>query len=103
MIRPVGFRMNEQTVVNNFFQEDLDIKNAEINAKAQQEFDDFVDKLRAVGGNIIVINDDLKNDSPDSIFPNNWVSFHRKGNLVLYPNFAEDRGRQTVEETLKRI
>jgi len=103
MIRPVGFRMNEQTVVNNFFQEDLDIKNAEINAKAQQEFDDFVDKLRAVGVNIIVINDDLKNDTPDSIFPNNWVSFHQNGNVGLYPMFAENRRRERREEVLERI
>jgi hypothetical protein len=45
MIRPVNFRMNEQTAVNNYFQEELNIKNAEINEKAQQEFDAFVEKL----------------------------------------------------------
>lgn len=103
MIRPVAFRMNEQTVVNNFFQEDLDIQNAEINAKAQEEFDAFVDKLRAVGVNIIVINDDLKNDTPDSIFPNNWVSFHHNGNVGLYPMFAENRRRERREEVLERL
>ena len=48
MIRPVSFRMNEQTAVNNYFQEDLDLKNSEINKKAQVEFDAFVEKLRAV-------------------------------------------------------
>lgn len=103
MIRPVAFRMNEQTVVNNFFQEDLDIQNAEINAKAQEEFDAFVDKLRAVGVNIIVIDDDLKNDTPDSIFPNNWVSFHHNGNVGLYPMFAENRRRERREEVLERL
>ncbi len=103
MIRPVAFRMNEQTVVNNFFQEDLDIQNAEINAKAQKEFDAFVDKLRAVGVNIIVIDDDLKNDTPDSIFPNNWVSFHHNGNVGLYPMFAENRRRERREDVLERL
>lgn len=103
MIRPVAFRMNEQTVVNNFFQEDLDIQNAEINAKAQKEFDAFVDKLRAVGVNIIVIDDDLKNDTPDSIFPNNWVSFHHNGNVGLYPMFAENRRRERREDVLERV
>lgn len=103
MIRPVAFRMNEQTVVNNFFQEDLDIQNAEINAKAQEEFDAFVDKLRAVGVNIIVIDDDLKNDTPDSIFPNNWVSFHHNGNVGLYPMFAENRRRERREDVLERL
>jgi len=46
MIRPVSFRMNEQTAVNNYFQEDIDLKNAEINSKAQEEFDAFVDNRR---------------------------------------------------------
>lgn len=103
MIRPVAFRMNEQTAVNNYFQEDLDIKNAEINKKAQDEFDAFVDKLRAVGINVIVENDDLRMDTPDSIFPNNWISFHENGDIALYPMFAENRRRERREEVLIRL
>lgn len=103
MIRPVAFRMNEQTAVNNFFQEDLDIKNAEINKKAQAEFDTFVDKLRAVGVHVIVENDDIKMDTPDSIFPNNWISFHQNGDIGLYPMFAENRRRERREEVLLRL
>ena len=75
MIRPIKFRMNEQTAVNNYFQEDLDIKNAEINTKAQQEFDSFVVALRAKGVNVIVVDDTMNSDTPDSVFPNNWISF----------------------------
>ena len=85
MIRPVNFRMNEQTAVNNYFQEDINIKNAEINTKAQEEFDAFVEKLRAVGVTVIVENDDISVDTPDSIFPNNWVSFHQNGDVAMYP------------------
>ena len=103
MIRPVAFRMNEQTAVNNFFQEDLALKNAEINAKAQEEFDAFVEKLRAVGVNVIVENDDLQMDTPDSIFPNNWISFHENGDIGLYPMFAENRRRERREEVLDRL
>lgn len=103
MIRPVAFRMNEQTAVNNYFQEDLDLKNAEINAKAQHEFDVFVEKLEAVGVRVIVIEDDLKLDTPDSIFPNNWVSFHQNGRVGLYPMFAENRRRERREEVLERL
>ena len=69
MIRPVGFRMNEQTAVNNYFQEDFDLKNSEINLKAQKEFDEFVDKLRGIGVNVIVEDDIKTSDTPDSIFP----------------------------------
>lgn len=103
MIRPVAFRMNEQTAVNNYFQEDLDIKNVEINKKAQQEFDVFVEKLRNVGVRVIVENDDLRMDTPDSIFPNNWISFHESGDIALYPMFAENRRRERREEALIRL
>lgn len=103
MIRPVQFRMNEETAVNNYFQEDISLKNDEINTKAQQEFDDFVAKLRAVGVNVIVENDDIKGNTPDSVFPNNWVSFHESGNVALYPMFAENRRRERREEVLARL
>lgn len=103
MVRPVAFRMNEQTAVNNYFQEDLALKNAEINAKAQEEFDAFVAKLRAAGVNIIVENDDLRMDTPDSIFPNNWITTHQDGDLALYPIFAENRRRERREEVLIRL
>lgn len=103
MIRPVNFRMNEQTAVNNYFQEDLDIKNAEVNTQAQFEFDVFVDKLRAVGVNVIVEEDDKLMDTPDSIFPNNWVSFHSNGDVALYPMFAENRRKERREEVFMRL
>ncbi|PNQ73446.1 amidinotransferase [Hanstruepera neustonica] len=103
MIRPVNFRMNEQTAVNNYFQEDLNIKNAEINKKAQEEFDAFVDKLLAVGVHVIVENDDKLMDTPDSIFPNNWVSFHENGDVALYPMFAENRRKERRDEVFIRL
>ena len=103
MIRPVAFRMNEETAVNNYFQENLMLDNVTINAKAQEEFDNFVTKLRAVGVNVIVEDDDITLDTPDSIFPNNWVSFHKNGNVGLYPMFAENRRRERREEVITRL
>ena len=103
MIRPINFRMNEQTSINNYFQEDIDIKNAEINTKAQAEFDAFVEKLRAVGVNVIVEDDDKLMDTPDSIFPNNWVSFHSNGDIGLYPMFAENRRQERRDEVFLRL
>lgn len=103
MIRPISFRMNEQTAVNNYFQENIDIKNSEVNAMAQEEFDAFVDKLRAVGINVIVENDDKLMDTPDSIFPNNWVSFHSNGDIAKYPMFAENRRRERRDEVFIRL
>ncbi|MGJ8659611.1 MAG: citrulline utilization hydrolase CtlX [Cellulophaga fucicola] len=103
MIRPVGFRKNEQTAVNNYFQEDLDIKNAEINTKAQAEFDAFVNVLRAKGVNVIVVDDTKSPDTPDSIFPNNWVSFHSNGTVGLYPMYAENRRNERREDILETL
>ncbi|TDN79968.1 hypothetical protein DET49_1341 [Salegentibacter sp. 24] len=92
MVRPVAFRMNEQTAVNNYFQKDLTGDN--VNERAQAEFDQFVSKLRKVGVNVIVVDDKLEDDTPDSIFPNNWVSFHENGHIALYPMFAENRRKE---------
>ncbi|MGJ8594015.1 MAG: citrulline utilization hydrolase CtlX [Aquaticitalea sp.] len=103
MIRPISFRMNEQTAVNNYFQEDLNIKNAEINIKAQAEFDAFVEKLRAAGVNVIVEQDDVLMDTPDSIFPNNWISFHENGDIAMYPMYAENRRKERREEVFISI
>ncbi|OQD42193.1 citrulline utilization hydrolase CtlX [Croceivirga radicis] len=98
MVRPVAFRMNEETAVNNYFQEDLSVKNNQINKNAQQEFDAFVEKLKAKGVNVIVIEDRLDQDTPDSIFPNNWISFHKDGTVGVYPMFAENRRRERRED-----
>lgn len=103
MIRPVAFRMNEQTAVNNYFQEDLSLKNAEINAQAQYEFDQFVSVLRENGVKVIVVDDNKENDTPDSIFPNNWVSFHANGTVAVYPMFAENRRRERREDILETL
>lgn len=100
MIRPVAFRMNEQTAVNNYFQEDLDLKNTEINQKAQQEFDTFVQELRGHGVHVVVVDDIKEQDTPDSIFPNNWVSFHEDGTVCVYPMFAENRRKERREDIL---
>lgn len=101
MIRPVAFRMNEQTAVNNYYQKVLDgLLPETVNAKAQQEFDAFVEKLRAVGINVTVVEDTKTPDTPDSIFPNNWISFHENGDVALYPMFAENRREERREDIL---
>ncbi len=101
MIRPVAFRMNEQTAVNNYYQKVLDGLSPEmVNAKAQAEFDTLVNKLRKVGVNVVVVEDTPEPNTPDSIFPNNWISFHENGDVVLYPMFAENRRAERREDVL---
>src|SRR5699024_10763990 len=82
MVRPVDYRLNEQTAVNNYFQREMNLSPEEVTKKAQDEFDAFVDKLRKVGVKVIVVDDIKENKTPDSIFPNNWVSFHQNGDIA---------------------
>tara|TARA_R110002049_G_scaffold4842_2_gene34180 strand:+ start:6928 stop:7860 length:933 start_codon:yes stop_codon:yes gene_type:complete len=103
MIRPINFRKNEQTAINNYFQEDIDLKNAEINSKAQDEFDAYVFKLKSYGIDVIVVSDTNTSDTPDSIFPNNWISFHSDGTVGLYPMFAENRRLERRDDILNEL
>ena len=89
MIRPVAFTYNAETAVNNSFQI---VGNAEsAQEKALQEFDELVDKLNKNGIDVTVIDDTPIPHTPDSIFPNNWVSFHENGTVILYPMYAANR------------
>lgn len=102
MIEPVAFGYNAQTAENNYFQ--VEQKGADTQSKALAEFNNFVEKLRNKGINVIVVKDTMEPHTPDSIFPNNWVSFHKDGKVVLYPMFAPNRRaerRMDILETLK--
>ena len=101
MIEPVAFRYNEQTAVNNYYQQILDgLSPSKTQNKALSEFNDFVNLLREKGVNVIVVKDTLNPDTPDSIFPNNWISFHENGNVALYPMCAENRRDERREDIL---
>lgn len=104
MIRPVQFRMNEQTAVNNYYQKTIDGLNPDrVNQLAVNEFDSFVAILRDAGVQVIVVDDTKDFDTPDSIFPNNWVSFHRDGSVALYPMFAKNRRYERKESILQAV
>ena len=103
MVRPVRFRMNEETAVNNYFQEEMDLKNELINLQAQQEFDALAKKLREVGVKVIVVDDIYEQNTPDSIFPNNWITFHQNADVAIYPMFAENRRRERREDILEKV
>ena len=104
MIRPVQFRMNEQTSVNNYYQKDLENTRPEaVNKMAVKEFDGMVKKLKKAGIQVIVVKDTKEFDTPDSIFPNNWISFHANGTIGLYPMFAENRRLERKESVLEAV
>ena len=91
MIRPAAFSKNKETAINNYFQVDAELKAEEVQQRVIQEFEDFVQKLREVSIDVYVFEDTQDPVTPDSIFPNNWVSFHQNGSVILYPMFANNR------------
>lgn len=98
MVEPVAFYFNDQTAVNNYFQHKPEVTRDEIQAIALEEFRGMVSTLRSKGVNVITIQDTLQPHTPDSIFPNNWISTHDNGNVVLYPMFAKNRREERREE-----
>lgn len=101
MIRPVHFAYNTETAVNNKFQVAGNEEAAQ--AKALEEFDAFVEKLRSNDIDVTVVNDTPEPHTPDSIFPNNWISFHENGTIVLYPMYAANRRSERKQHVLNAI
>ena len=100
MIRPVNFAFNKETAVNNTFQSTKDSNAQEI---ALVEFDDFVSLLRKNDIDVTVVDDTKEPHTPDSIFPNNWISFHSNGSVVLYPMYAGNRRLERKPHVLEKI
>jgi len=90
MIRPVNFGFNEETAASNAFQNANAEKNG-VQEKALNEFNGMVNILRHNTVDVTVVDDTPQPYTPDSIFPNNWVSFHNDGGVFLYPMQAENR------------
>ena len=102
MIRPINFGFNEQTAESNAFQ-NPDADQQIVQEKALAEFDNFVHILRDNGVDVTVIEDTPEPHTPDSIFPNNWVSFHENGDVFLYPMQAENRRLERREDIIREL
>jgi hypothetical protein len=102
MIRPVNFGFNEETAASNAFQNKHADKNG-VQKKALQEFDGMVKVLRENKVDVTVIDDTPQPYTPDSIFPNNWISFHADGTIFLYPMQAENRRLERREDIIAKL
>ena len=103
MIRPVRFESNPMTAESNRFQGKSDASADAQNAAAQAEFDGLAAVLRESGINVIVFDDTANPHTPDSVFPNNWVSFHGDGRVVLYPMEAENRRTERRMDIIEQL
>ena len=101
MIKPINFGFNEETAVNNAFQVQGHSNNAQ--EKAEKEFDYFVNTLLHNKIDVNVIQDTAEPYTPDSIFPNNWISFHKGNKICLYPMFAPNRRKERKPHIIEKI
>ena len=104
MVRPAHFAFNEETAASNAFQSRDDrLTPQQIRQQAMQEFDQFVERLRAAGVQVIVAKDSATPVKPDAVFPNNWVTFHQEGFVVTYPMFAPTRRRERRRQIIDQV
>jgi hypothetical protein len=102
MIRPASFGFNEQTADSNAFQQN-NLELQETQQKALQEFDAYAAVLKAKGVNVIVFDDTAEPQKPDAIFPNNWLTFHNNGDVILYPMQAPNRRWERREDLIRKL
>ena len=104
MIEPVLFNYNSETAVNNYYQSNnLTLSNEKVQQKAHDEFSEFVSLLRSKGVNVFVFKDTTEPHTPDSIFPNNWISLHQNGEVFLFPMFAQNRRAERRSDIISRL
>ena len=103
MIRPTRFQSNPQTADSNAFQTEPDASPAEQQRAALPEFEGLISALRGAGVDVVVFDDTPEPHTPDSVFPNNWVSFHADGTVVIYPMEAENRRGERRLDIIDRL
>ena len=106
MIRPTYFGFNPETAGSNAFQKDTDLDPSEVRAKAIEEWEGLVAALEAHGIEVIQFDDTPEPHTPDACFPNNWISCHADGTIVLYPMMAPNRRleyRQDIVDHLRTL
>src|SRR5947207_15797798 len=105
MVRPASFGFNPDTAPSFMFQREItDVSRKEIERRARIEFDLLAGRLREAGADVIIVDDKEELNTPDAVFPNNWVSFHHDGTVVLYPMLAPSRRperRRDISEKLE--
>src|ERR1700722_5878826 len=102
MVRPARFGYNAQTAASNRFQR-AEPRSVDIAARARAEFETLAQAIQAAGVAVCVVDDSVEPAKPDAVFPNNWVSFHGDGTVVLYPMQAPNRREERRMEILQAV
>jgi hypothetical protein len=103
MVRPFKFYPNPETAPDNAFQARVDCAADALSELARQEFDAVVQTLHAAGVNVHVFEDTTEPEKPDAVFPNNWISTHHDGRLVLFPMYSALRRRERRQDIVEEL
>ncbi len=103
MVRPASFSFNEQTALSNSFQNKTDVDSNHLKELVLNEFDAFVEKLESFCVSVMVIEDDAAAGNPDAVFPNNWISLHEDGTIVLYPMCTLNRRSERRMDIIEKL
>src|SRR5438094_7148891 len=104
MVRPASFGFNPDTAPSFMFQREItDVNRKEIERRARSEFDLLAGRLREAGADVIIVDDKEELNTPDAVFPNNWVSFHHDGTVVLYPMLAPSRRPERRRDIIDKL
>lgn len=103
MIRPVAIAANPETANTNVYQTGSGATSRALTAAAQREFDGLANALSAAGVDVLAFDDTPEPATPDAHFPNNWISFHATGEVVLYPMLAPNRRSEIRTDLLERL
>ncbi|MFZ9268409.1 MAG: citrulline utilization hydrolase CtlX [Candidatus Limnocylindrus sp.] len=106
MINPLGFNPNPETAVDNAFQDAAIVdatERAAVAAEARIEVARIAEGLRGLGVEVLLIDDLPGSDVPDSVFPNNWISTHEDGRIVLYPMATPSRRRERRADVVEAL
>lgn len=103
MVRPANFGWNEQTQPSNRFQRADAALASAAGLCAREEFDALARDLRRSGVAVHAIADAVVPVCPDAVFPNNWISLHADGTVVLYPMLAANRRLERRPELIAEL
>jgi len=103
MICPWNFYSNPETSRDNAFQNIESNENKDLSKSAKQEFDTMVETLQSNGVRVHVFNDYGDNETPDSVFPNNWLSTHSGGNVAIHSMYSPSRRRERREDVIELL
>src|SRR5437764_315074 len=108
MVRPRAFGYNPETAATNTFQRPQDLASAAAAiAQARAEFERLAQALGSEGISVCAVDDSPDPAKPDAVFPNNWLSFHDDGTLVLYPMQSAsrrlERRQEVIDAAVKRL